>query len=57
MAGAPGANPARDISPISQPRAKGAHPLTIEQLRTLLAKLRASDYYGKRDQVDPVTGC
>ena len=55
MAGVLGANPSRDISPIKASRPTGARPLTVEQLRTLLTKLRASEYCTKHDLVDPVT--
>lgn len=50
-------NPVRDVSPIrsKQTGQKGARALTAEQLRALVAALRASDYCQKHDLVDPIT--
>lgn len=56
MANVLGANPVRDVSPIvpkSPP--KGAVALTAEQLRDLLAKVRASEDCRRNDLVDPIT--
>jgi integrase len=51
-----GANPVRDVSPIrSKTRPKGATALTADDLRGLLAKLRASEACQRHDLVDPIT--
>ena len=51
-----GSNPVRDVSPItSKSRPKGAAALTADQLRDLLAKVRASAYCDKHDLADPIT--
>lgn len=56
MANVLGANPVRDVQPLKSKAApKGAVALTAEQLRELLAKLRASDYCQTRDLIDPIT--
>jgi integrase len=56
MANVLGANPVRDIQPIGlKQRPKGATALSAEQLRELLAKLRADDYCQRNDLVDPIT--
>jgi integrase len=56
MANALGANPVRDLQPIGlKHRPKGATALTADQLRKLLAKLRADDYCQQNDLVDPIT--
>jgi integrase len=56
MANALGANPVRDLQPIGlKHRPKGATALTANQLRELLAKLRADDYCQRNDLVDPIT--
>ncbi|MCV7399769.1 site-specific integrase [Mycobacterium fragae] len=56
MANVIGSNPVRDVSPIrSRPGPKGAPALTADELRGLLAKLRASDYCQRNDLVDPIT--
>jgi integrase len=55
MASVIGANPVRDVSPIrSKPGAKGATALTADELRGLLAKLRASEPCQHHDLVDPI---
>jgi integrase len=55
MAGALGANPVRDVSPIrSKSRPKGATALTADELRGLLAKLRDSEACQRHDLVDPI---
>jgi len=56
MANVIGANPVRDVSPIrSKSGAKGAIALTADELRELLAKLRASEPCQHHDLVDPIT--
>lgn len=51
-----GSNPVRDVQMItSKSRPKGAEALTADELRELLAKLRASKYCQQRDLVDPIT--
>ena len=56
MASAIGSNPVRDVSPIrSKSGPKGAPALTGDELRGLLAKLRASEYCQRNDLVDPIT--
>jgi integrase len=56
MANVLGSNPVRDVQPItSTDRPKGATALTAEQLREMLAKLRADDYCRRNDLVDPIT--
>jgi integrase len=56
MATVLGSNPVRDVSPItSKDRPKGARALTGDELRELLAKLRASDFCQKYDLADPIT--
>jgi len=55
MAGALAINPARDVSPITQKRAKGAPSLTTEQFYGLLERLAASQYCVDYDLVDPIT--
>jgi integrase len=56
MANVLGANPVRDVQPIGlKQRPKGAPALSAEQLRELLAKLRADDYCQGNDLVDPIT--
>lgn len=56
MANVLGANPVRDVQPIqTKGRPKGASALTADQLRDLLAKVRASEYCRKHDVVDPIT--
>jgi integrase len=55
MANVIGANPVRDVSPIrSKTGPKGASALTGDELRSLLGKLRASDYCRRNDLVDPI---
>ena len=50
------ANPVRDVAVIKSKRPpKGAPALTVEQLRDLLAGLRASDYCREHDLADPFT--
>jgi integrase len=47
---------ARDVSPIrSKSRPKGASALTADELRGLLAQLRASEACQRHDLVDPIT--
>jgi integrase len=56
MANVIGANPVRDVSPIrSKSRPKGATALTADELRGLLAQLRASEACQRHDLVDPMT--
>jgi integrase len=56
MANVVGANPVRDVSPIrSKTRPKGATALTADDLRGLLAKLRASEACQRHDLIDPIT--
>jgi integrase len=57
MANVIGSNPVRDVSPIRSKKTgqKGAPALTADELRALLAALRASDYCQKNDLVDPIT--
>jgi integrase len=56
MANVIGSNPVRDVSPIrSKKRPKGAPALTADELRGLLAKLRASEACQRQDLVDPIT--
>ena len=51
-----GTNPVRDVQSIrSKATPMGATALTADQLRELLAKLRASETCRKRDLVDPIT--
>jgi integrase len=54
MANVLAANPVRDVAVIRSKRPpKGAPALTVEQLRDLLAGLRASDYCREYDLADP----
>jgi integrase len=54
MANVLSTNPVRDVQPIKSKRPrKGAPSLTADQLRDLLARLRASDVCVERDLVDP----
>jgi integrase len=56
MANVLAANPVRDVAAIKSKRPpKGAPALSVEQLRELLAGLRASDYCRKYDLADPFT--
>ncbi|VBA60558.1 Tyrosine recombinase XerD [Mycobacterium attenuatum] len=56
MASVLSANPVRDVQPLrSKTQPKGAVALTADQLRELLANLRASAYCEKHDLVDPIT--
>jgi integrase len=56
MANAIDTNPVRDVHQIKSKRhPKGAPALTADQLRDLLAALRASEYCRKHDLVDPFT--
>ncbi|HSS26061.1 MAG TPA: site-specific integrase [Mycobacterium sp.] len=56
MANVIGSNPVRDVSPIrSKSRPKGATALTADELRGLLAQLRASEACQRHDLVDPIT--
>jgi integrase len=56
MANVLGTNPVRDVQAIkSKTKPKGAAALTGDQLRDLLAKLRASTYCQEHDLVDPIT--
>jgi integrase len=55
MASVIGSNPVRDVSPIrSKARPKGAPALTADELRALLAKLRASEACQRHDLIDPI---
>ena len=55
MANVIGTNPVRDVSPIrSKARPKGATALKAEELRGLLAELRASEVCQRHDLVDPI---
>jgi integrase len=55
MASVIGSNPVRDVSPIrSKTRPKGAPALTADELRGLLAKLRASEACQRHDLIDPI---
>lgn len=50
------ANPVRDVQAIkSKNPPEGAHALTADQLRDLLAKLRSSETCRQRDLTDPIT--
>ena len=56
MANVLAANPVRDVSPHrSKTQPKGASALTADELRGLLAKLRASEKSQRHDLVDPIT--
>jgi integrase len=56
MANVLASNPVRDVSPHrSKAQPKGATALTADQLRELLAKLRASYACQRNDLVDPIT--
>ena len=56
MANVLAANPVRDVAVIKSKRPpKGAPALTVDQLRDLLAGLRASDYCREHDLADPFT--
>ena len=56
MANVLAGNPVRDLSPHrSKSRPKGASALTGDELRALLAKLRASEACQRHDLVDPIT--
>jgi integrase len=56
MASVLSTNPVRDVQAIrSKAQPKGATALTIEQLRELLAELRASTYCQDQDLIDPIT--
>lgn len=49
------ANPVRDVAPLrAKTPPKGATALTAENLRDLLAKVRASDYCRQNDLADPI---
>jgi integrase len=56
MANVLASNPVRDVSPMrSKTRPKGAQALTANELRDLLAKLRASEKCQRHDLLDPIT--
>ncbi len=56
MANVLASNPVRDVPPDrSKTQPKGAAGLTADQLRELLAKLRASEACQRHDLVDPIT--
>jgi integrase len=56
MANVIGSNPVRDVSPLrGKTRPKGAQALTADELRGLLAKLRASEACQRHDLIDPIT--
>jgi integrase len=56
MANVLGTNPVGDVQQIKSKRPrKGAPALTADQLRDLLARLRASEYCREHDLVDPFT--
>ena len=56
MANVLASNPVRDVSPMrSKTRPKGAQALTANELRDLLAKLRASEKCQRHDLIDPIT--
>jgi integrase len=56
MANVLASNPVRDVSPHrAKTQPKGATALTADQLRELLAKLRASEACQRNDLVDPIT--
>jgi integrase len=56
MANVLASNPVRDVSPHrSKTQPKGTTALTADQLRELLAKLRASEACQRHDLVDPIT--
>ena len=56
MANVLGANPVRDVQPIGlKQQPKGATALSADQLREVLAKLRADNYCKRNDLVDPIT--
>src|SRR6202022_3719201 len=56
MADVVASNPGRDVSPHrSKTRPKGATALTADELRGLLAKLRASKECQRHDVIDPIT--
>ncbi len=54
MANVLGTNPVRDVGAIKTPPAKGAVPLTGDELRALLAVLRSSQRATELDLVDPI---
>jgi integrase len=55
LAGALGTNPVRDVSSIrTDKKAKGARALTADELRSLLSKIRVSDFCESRDLIDPI---
>jgi integrase len=55
LAGVLGTNPVRDVSSIRTDRkAKGARALTADELRSLLSKIRASEFCDSRDLADPI---
>jgi integrase len=56
MANVIGGNPVRGVSPMRpKSRPKGATALTADELRGLLAQLRASEACQRHDLVDPIT--
>jgi integrase len=56
MANVLAANPVRDVSPHrSKTQPQGATALTADELRGLLAKLRASEACQRHDLIDPIT--
>ncbi|WCS17527.1 site-specific integrase [Mycobacterium marinum] len=56
MANVLAANPVRDVSPMrGKAHPKGASALTADDLRGLLAKLRASEACQRHDLVDPIS--
>lgn len=56
MASIISSNPVRDVGVItSKGKPKGASALTLNQIRGLLGKLRASEYCRRHDLVDPIT--
>ncbi|ART69135.1 site-specific integrase [Mycobacterium dioxanotrophicus] len=48
-------NPARDVDPLQRKKPKGAPSLTGDELRELLARIRASEYCQESDLIDPMT--
>jgi integrase len=55
MANVIGSNPVHDVSPIrAKARPQGASALTADELRGLLAKLRASEACQRHDLTDPI---
>lgn len=54
MASVINTNPVRDVSPLTQKRAKGAPALDGDELRAIFAKVQESETCQKGDLVDPI---